>query len=26
NANNSNRYDAYQQRTTRPIPIIALTP
>jgi F420H(2)-dependent quinone reductase len=26
NDNNSNRYDAYQSRTTRKIPIIALTP
>ncbi|MDX1893031.1 nitroreductase family deazaflavin-dependent oxidoreductase [Mycolicibacterium sp. 050158] len=26
NDNNANRYDAYQKRTTRPIPIIALTP
>lgn len=26
NDNNSNRYDAYQTRTTRPIPIVALTP
>jgi deazaflavin-dependent oxidoreductase (nitroreductase family) len=26
NANNSHRYDGYQKRTTRPIPIIALTP
>jgi deazaflavin-dependent oxidoreductase (nitroreductase family) len=26
NDNNSNRYDGYQKRTTRPIPIIALTP
>jgi F420H(2)-dependent quinone reductase len=26
NDNNSNRYDGYQKRTTRQIPIIALTP
>jgi deazaflavin-dependent oxidoreductase (nitroreductase family) len=26
NDNNSNRYDGYQKRTTRTIPIIALTP
>ena len=26
NDNNSNRYDAYQKRTTRPIPIVELTP
>ena len=26
NANNANRYDAYQARTTRPIPVIRLTP
>lgn len=26
NDNNSGRYDAYQARTTRPIPVIALTP
>jgi deazaflavin-dependent oxidoreductase (nitroreductase family) len=26
NDNNSNRYDGYQKRTTRPIPVIALTP
>ncbi|WP_193048246.1 nitroreductase family deazaflavin-dependent oxidoreductase [Mycolicibacterium baixiangningiae] len=26
NDNNSNRYDAYQKRTTRPIPIVKLTP
>ena len=26
NDNNSNRYDGYQKRTTRPIPIVALTP
>ncbi len=26
NDNNSNRYDGYQSRTTRPIPIVALTP
>ena len=26
NANNANRYDAYQSRTERPIPVIRLTP
>jgi len=26
NKNNGNRYDGYQKRTTRPIPVIALTP
>jgi deazaflavin-dependent oxidoreductase (nitroreductase family) len=26
NDNNSNRYDAYQKRTTRPIPIVELKP
>lgn len=26
NKNNANRYDGYQQRTTRPIPVFALTP
>ena len=26
NANNANRYDAYQRRTTRPIPVVKLTP
>ena len=26
NDNNANRYDGYQKRTTRPIPVIALTP
>lgn len=26
NANNANRYDAYQARTTRPIPVIRLAP
>ncbi|MEB3021015.1 nitroreductase family deazaflavin-dependent oxidoreductase [[Mycobacterium] crassicus] len=26
NANNANRYEAYQRRTTRPIPIVAITP
>lgn len=26
NANNANRYDAYQARTTRPIPVIRLMP
>ena len=26
NDNNANRYDAYQRRTSRPIPVIALTP
>ena|SRR5436305_13711116 len=26
NENNSNRYDAYQRRTERPIPVVALTP
>lgn len=26
NANNANRYDAYQARTSRPIPVIRLTP
>lgn len=26
NDNNSNRYDAYQQKTSRPIPIVVLTP
>jgi F420H(2)-dependent quinone reductase len=25
NDNNGNRYDAYQQKTTRPIPVVALT-
>ena len=25
NDNNSNRYDAYQKKTTRPIPLVALT-
>jgi deazaflavin-dependent oxidoreductase (nitroreductase family) len=26
NANNANRYDGYQARTTRPIPVVRLTP
>jgi deazaflavin-dependent oxidoreductase (nitroreductase family) len=26
NANNANRYDAYQARTSRPIPVIRLVP
>lgn len=26
NQNNSHRYDAYQKRTTRPIPVVALSP
>ena len=26
NANNRDRYSAYQQKTTRPIPVIAITP
>lgn len=26
NANNAHRYDGYQKRTSRPIPIIGLTP
>ncbi|MDR3664792.1 MAG: nitroreductase family deazaflavin-dependent oxidoreductase [Mycobacterium sp.] len=26
NRNNANRYDGYQKRTTRPIPVVALTP
>ncbi len=26
NANNANRYDGYQAKTTRPIPVIRLTP
>lgn len=26
NANNANRYEAYQRRTTRPIPVVRLTP
>ena len=26
NDNNGGRYDAYQRRTTRPIPVVALTP
>jgi F420H(2)-dependent quinone reductase len=26
NKNNANRYEAYQKKTTRPIPIVALTP
>ncbi|CAJ1495381.1 nitroreductase family deazaflavin-dependent oxidoreductase [[Mycobacterium] kokjensenii] len=26
NANNADRYDAYQRRTSRPIPVVALTP
>lgn len=26
NKNNANRYDGYQKRTTRPIPVVALTP
>ncbi|WP_024442289.1 MULTISPECIES: nitroreductase family deazaflavin-dependent oxidoreductase [unclassified Mycobacterium] len=26
NANNANRYDGYQRRTTRPIPVVKLTP
>lgn len=26
NKNNANRYDAYQKKTSRPIPIVALTP
>lgn len=26
NVNNANRYDAYQRRTTRPIPVVVLTP
>jgi hypothetical protein len=26
NKNNANRYESYQKRTSRPIPIFALTP
>lgn len=26
NANNANRYESYQRRTTRPIPVVILTP
>ncbi|ORA77751.1 nitroreductase [Mycolicibacter kumamotonensis] len=26
NANNANRYEAYQRRTARPIPVVVLTP
>lgn len=26
NANNANRYEGYQRRTTRPIPVVRLTP
>jgi deazaflavin-dependent oxidoreductase (nitroreductase family) len=26
NANNANRYQDYQRRTTRPIPVVRLTP
>ncbi|WP_420108519.1 nitroreductase family deazaflavin-dependent oxidoreductase [Mycolicibacter arupensis] len=26
NANNADRYNAYQRKTTRPIPVVALTP
>ncbi|OBG40897.1 MULTISPECIES: nitroreductase family deazaflavin-dependent oxidoreductase [Mycolicibacter] len=26
NANNADRYEAYQRRTSRPIPVVALTP
>jgi F420H(2)-dependent quinone reductase len=26
NRNNSNRYEAYQKKTTRPIPVVVLTP
>lgn len=26
NKNNSNRYDAYQEKTSRPIPVVKLTP
>lgn len=26
NRNNANRYEGYQKRTTRPIPVVALTP
>jgi hypothetical protein len=26
NDNNSGRYDAYQEKTKRPIPVVALTP
>jgi F420H(2)-dependent quinone reductase len=26
NKNNSNRYEAYQKKTTRPIPVVVLTP
>lgn len=26
NANNANRYDGYQRRTSRPIPVVVLTP
>ncbi|WP_067975275.1 nitroreductase family deazaflavin-dependent oxidoreductase [Mycolicibacter icosiumassiliensis] len=26
NANNAHRYEAYQRRTSRPIPVVALTP
>jgi F420H(2)-dependent quinone reductase len=26
NKNNANRYEGYQRRTSRPIPVIALTP
>ncbi|HTP19521.1 MAG TPA: nitroreductase family deazaflavin-dependent oxidoreductase [Solirubrobacteraceae bacterium] len=26
NAHNHDRYDAYQQKTTRPIPVVAITP
>jgi hypothetical protein len=26
NANNADRYNAYQRKTTRPIPVVTLTP
>jgi hypothetical protein len=26
NKNNSNRYEAYQEKTSRPIPVVALKP
>jgi hypothetical protein len=26
NENNSNQYEVYQRRTTRPIPVVRLTP
>jgi hypothetical protein len=26
NKNNSNRYEAYQKKTSRPIPVVVLTP